>query len=264
MTPAELMKAGKLADARERLVARIKTAPGDSKSRTLLFQLLAFCGEWEKAERHLELLISQLPETATGVLVYKNLIIAEKMRQEVAAGRQIADFMTEPPAYLGGLLEARTALENGDYPQFGKLIRKVRKQVADVSGFADSVPFSGFDECDATLPGLLEVFVHDKYLWFPVSAVRELSIQPPKTLLETLWAPSRIVTWEGLTTDCFLPVLYPGSFIHENDQIRMGWMTDWIDLGNGNFRGVGQHLFMVGEQEKGLLELNEITFNLLK
>lgn len=264
MTPADLMREGKLSEARERLVERVKAAPADAKARTLLFQVLAFCGEWDKAERHLELLISQSPETATGVLVYRNLVTAEKIRQEVAAGQQIADFMTESPAYLGGLLAARTALQAGEFAQFGKMIGKVRKQVPAISGFAGSVPFSGFDECDATLPGILELFVHNKYLWFPVSSVRELSVRQPKTLLETLWIPGRVVTWDGLTTDCFFPVLYPGSFTHENDQVRMGRMTDWIDLGKGYYRGVGQHLFMVGEQEKGLLELNEITFNLTK
>lgn len=262
MTPADLMREGRLSEARESLVERVKAAPADAKARTLLFQLLAFFGEWDKVERHLELLISQSPETATGVLVYRNLVAAERSRQKVAAGQQLPDFMTDPPEYLDGLLKARMALSGGDTAQFGKIMKKVKKQIPLVSGLTEAMPFSEFNDCDATLTGMLEVFVHDRYLWFPLISVRELSVQQPKTLLDTLWAPGRIVTWDGLTTNCFLPALYPDSFVHTNNQVRMGRVTDWIDLGNGYYRGVGQHLFMVGEREKGLLELNEVTFNL--
>jgi type VI secretion system protein ImpE len=261
MTPAVLIREGKLAEAREVLVTKIKSAPGDTKSRTLLFQVLAFYGEWDKVERHLELLISQLPETATGVLVYRNLVAAERARREVAAGRQLPEFMTDPPTYLSGLLEARKALIDGDSARFGKIIGKVRKEVPEISGFADSKPFAGFSECDATLTGMIEVFVHDRYLWLPLPSVRELSVPQPQTLLETLWIPGRVVTWDGLTTDCFLPVLYPETYVTENDQLRMGRLTDWIALGKDNYRGVGQHLFAIGEQEMGLLELGEVTFN---
>lgn len=264
MTPAELMRGGRLSEARESLVERIKAAPADTKARTLFFQVLAYCGEWDKAEKHLEILITQSPETATGVLVYRNLVAAERARLEVAAGRQTPDFMTDSPPYLNGLLEARKALTDGEPTRFAKLIGKVEKQIPGVSGQIDGVPFTGFLECDATLSGMLEVFVHDRYLWFPISSVRELSVQQPKTLLETLWAPSRIVTWDGLTTDCFLPVLYPGSADHDNDQIRMGRMTDWVELAKGCYRGVGQHLFQLGNEDKGLLELQDVTFNLPK
>ena len=264
MTPAELLREGRLSQARESLVERIKAAPADTKARTLFFQVLAYCGEWDKAEKHLEILITQSPETATGVLVYRNLVAAERARVEVASGRQIPDFMTDAPPYLAGMLEARKALADGEHARFAKMMAKVEKQIPGVSGMFDGVPFTGLFECDTTLSGMLEVFVHDRYLWFPIASLRELSIQKPNTLLETLWAPSRIVTWDGLTTDCFLPVLYPGSAAHDNDQIRMGRMTDWIELAKGCYRGVGQHLFQLGKEDKGLLELQDVTFNLPK
>jgi len=261
MNSVDLIKEGKLSEARQSLVARIKAAPGDTKARTLLFQVLACFGEWDKVEKHLEILITQSPETATGVLVYRNLAAAEKIRSRVAAGQQTPDFITDPPSSLNSLLEARRLLAVGDAAIASSLLDMVAEQIPELSGQANSDDFSGFSECDATLTGILEVFVHDRYIWFPIASIRELSIQKPRTLLETLWAPGRIVTWSGLTTECFLPVLYPGSSTFESDPVRMGRMTDWIDLGNGNYRGVGQHLFMVGDQEKSLLDLGEITFN---
>ena len=53
MNPKELVKAGRLTDARHELTELIKAAPADLAVRTLLVQVLLFCGEWAKAEKHL-------------------------------------------------------------------------------------------------------------------------------------------------------------------------------------------------------------------
>jgi hypothetical protein len=55
----ELIQAGRLKEARQQLVAEVKAAPSDPGKRTLLFQALAFCGEWDKAETHLEVIAAQ-------------------------------------------------------------------------------------------------------------------------------------------------------------------------------------------------------------
>jgi type VI secretion system protein ImpE len=70
-----------------------------------------------------------------------------------------------------------------------------------------------------------------------------------------------VTTREGLTLNCFLPVLYPESFRHEDDQLKLGRMTDWTDLGPGFHQGFGQHVFQVGEDEVGILEIREAVFN---
>ena len=49
MDSKELIKKGQLGEARAALVNEVKNRPGDPASRTLLFQVLLFCGEWEKA-----------------------------------------------------------------------------------------------------------------------------------------------------------------------------------------------------------------------
>jgi type VI secretion system protein ImpE len=260
MTVKELIQAGRLADAREQLNDRVRNAPTDTGARFLLFQVLAYQGEWERAEKHLELLVMQAPANAPGFLAYRSLLAAEKLRAGVAAGSHTPDFMTEPPAYYADLIAARQeAREN--QARAAELFDRVVDMLPEVSGTADGAPFACFVECDATLAGILEVFVHDRYLWFPFQMLRELSIPQPKSFLDLLWTPARIVTWEGLTTECFLPALYAGSFRHEDVRVQLGRMTDWLDLGGCHYQGVGQHLLQVGDEERGLLELREVTFN---
>jgi type VI secretion system protein ImpE len=65
----------------------------------------------------------------------------------------------------------------------------------------------------------------------------------------------------GLTLNCFLPVLYPDSFQHEDDRLKLGRMTDWTDLGPGFHQGFGQHVYQVGDDDVAILEIREAVFN---
>jgi protein involved in temperature-dependent protein secretion len=38
-------------------------------------------------------------------------------------------------------------------------------------------------------------------------------------------------------------------------------MTVWVSLGGSYVRGVGQHVFQVGKEEKALLEIRELAFD---
>jgi type VI secretion system protein ImpE len=107
----------------------------------------------------------------------------------------------------------------------------------------------------------LEAFVHERYVWLPLETLRELTVAAPRTLLDLLWIPALITTWSGLTLNCYLPVLYPESHREEDDRLKLGRMTDWIDLGGGCCRGIGQHVFQVGEEDISLLEIQTIAFD---
>lgn len=259
MDPKELLKAGKLAAARMQLTEGVKSFPSDTARRTLLIQSLLFCGEWDKAERHLDLLASQDFRSETGVQVYKNLIAAERERLEVVSGNRRPAFMTALPPYLDAFFITREKLQAGKSEEAAEGFREIEQQLPPVTGMLDGTPFKELRDMDACIPWFLEVFIHDRYLWIPFSSLRELSMTAPKTLLDTLWAPARIATEEGLATSCFVPVLYPGTASQGDDLVRLGRMTVWEEMGNGFYRGAGQHLLQVGGLEKGLLEIRELV-----
>jgi type VI secretion system protein ImpE len=60
--------------------------------------------------------------------------------------------------------------------------------------------------------------------------------------------------------EVYLLNLYPGSHRHEDDAVRLGRVTTWIDAGSGISRGAGQKLFVAGEELRTLLEIGEIQF----
>ncbi|MBW2706080.1 MAG: hypothetical protein JRD84_07205, partial [Deltaproteobacteria bacterium] len=120
---------------------------------------------------------------------------------------------------------------------------------------------TGFSETDTRLTCFLEAFVHERYVWLPLEMLRELTLPEPQTLLDLLWASAQITMQGGLTLNCFLPVLYPDSFQQEDDQLKLGRMTDWTDLGSGFHQGFGQHVYQVGDDDVAILEIREAVFN---
>jgi type VI secretion system protein ImpE len=87
-----------------------------------------------------------------------------------------------------------------------------------------------------------------------------VTITAPKHLRDLLWLPATMEVVDRTPVDVFLPVLYAGSEHDENDKIRLGRMTDWLGLGEGIAGGRGQKVFLAGDEEKALLEIRELEF----
>lgn len=262
MNAKDLIRAGRLGDARKQLVEDVRSAPSDLSGRTLLFQVLSFFGEWDKAERHLDVITANDPKAETGVQVYKNLITAEKERIEVLGRNRVPAFLTGTPPYLERFFGAWDTLAKKRVKEARVLFDATEALRPALSGTINGEAFKGFRDTDTFLGPFLEAIVHEHYIWFPFESVRELTVPPPRTLFDLLWTSAHVTTWEGLTINCYLPVLYPESYLHVDDRVKLGRMTDWASLGGSFHKGAGQHVFQVGEREVAILELRDIQFHL--
>ncbi len=260
MNSKDLVRAGRLSEAREQLSREVKSSPADLGKRTLLFQVLSFCGEWGKAEKHLDAVAVQDSSKETGVQVYKNLLHAEKERREVSKLDRRPSFLPETPPYVEMYFAAWKEVMGKKLKEAEELFGQIDAQLPTLSGTVDGRSFTGFKDTDTFLSLFLEAIVHERYIWVPFESIKELSISSPKTLFDLLWIPARIMTGEGLSLSCYLPVLYPDSFLHEDERVKLGRMTDWLPLGGPYSKGLGQHVFGVGEEEKSILEMREVLF----
>jgi len=261
MDAKQLIKEGRLTEARGLLIAAVKSSPADTNSRTLLFQVQAYLGEWEKAGRQLDAIGTQDAKRESGIQAYLNLVQAETERIEVFEGRRSPSFLPETPAYAQQHAAAWQNILNQEFEEAASLFGQLETRCAEISGTLNGKNFSGFKETDTCLTCFLEAFVHERYVWLPFEALRELSLPEPQTLLDLLWASAQVTTRAGLTLNCFLPVLYPESFRHEDDRLKLGRLTDWAELGPGIHQGIGQHVFQVGNEDVGILEIREAVFN---
>ena len=262
MDSKDLIKSGKLSEARRQLVEEVKSSPADMGTRTLLVQVLAFCGEWDRAESHLDIIGMQDPKMEIGVQAYRDLIHAERERMEVYALNSRPSFLPETPPYFETYYAGWKKLMAKETEEAQKLFDQVHAQGPVIIGTINGKEFAGFRDTDTFLSFFIEAIVHARYVWIPFESIRELSISPPKSLLDLLWITTNITTWEGLSISCYLPVLYPNSFLHEDDRLKLGRMTDWVPLGGSFSQGIGQHVFEVGEEEIPLLEIREAVFNI--
>jgi type VI secretion system protein ImpE len=262
MNTKELIRAGRLSEAREQLIREVKSSPADLGKRTLLFQVLSFCGEWGRAEQHLDAIAVQDASKETGVQVYKNLLHAERERQDVAKLNRRPSFLPATPPYTEMYFTAWKEVIAKKIEEAERLFGQIDAQLPIPSGTVDGVGFTGFQDTDAFLSLFLEAIVHDRYVWIPLGSIAELSISSPKTLFDLLWIPARLMTREGLSLGCYLPVLYPDSSLHEDEQVKLGRRTDWIALGGPFSKGMGQHVFQVGAEEKPILEIREVVFKI--
>src|SRR6516165_5480087 len=83
MNPQELYRAGRLNDAIKALSAELRDNPTDVRRRTFLFELLCFAGEYERADKQLEVLAQAGPQSEMGVLLYRSALYAERQRQDL-------------------------------------------------------------------------------------------------------------------------------------------------------------------------------------
>ena len=262
MDPKALILDGKINAARAALIDRIKKAPADSQARSLLFQVMLLCGEWDKAQRQLDIAAAQQATPDMNAPVYQNLIQAEKERAAVAAMEQRPTFFPDVPDYSDDFIMALELMHNEKTDEAAKLMRHVEASLPIIQGNINGEPFIGFRETDSTLAFFIEAIEYERYLWVPIGNIRELVVSEPKSLLDLIWAKGRITTWEGLTMGCFLPALYPNSFASEDESIRLGRRTEWQAMGGSFARAVGQHVYEVGGTDRSIFELKEVVFSL--
>ena len=261
MNSKDLIKAGRLFEARKQLIEEVKSSPADLGNRTLLFQVLSYYGQWDQAQRHLDAIGVQDSNKQTGVQVYKNLIHAEQERIEVLNLKRRPAFLPKTPSYIEMHFEAWSKIGEKNIEEAKRLFDQIEAQRGVLSGTVNGKDFSGFKDTDSMLSFFIEAFVHDRYVWIPFEYIRELTISTPKTLFDLLWNTALITTWEeGLTINCYLPVLYTNSFLNTDDRIKLGRMTDWTPLGGPFLQGMGQHVYEIGEDEIAMLEIQDVLF----
>jgi type VI secretion system protein ImpE len=261
MKAKELLDAGRLTAAIDQLGQEVKASPTDTQRRTFLFELLCFAGDYQRAERQLDVIGQQSTASEVGVQVYRNALAAEKARRQLFAEGRPPAFLFPPPAYAALHLDALTRVRENRPAAAKALIEQAESSRTPPKGRIDGSGFGDFRDSDDLLSPFLEVFVHDRYAWLPFEQIRHLKITAPKRLRDLMWIPATLESHSGSVGEVFLPVLYAGSSEDADDQVRLGRMTNWTTVGEGLARGTGQRLFLVDDEERAMLEVREVEFD---
>jgi type VI secretion system protein ImpE len=233
MTPQELFRTGKLADALRALSAEVRDNPADVRRRTFLFELLCFAGDFERADKQLEVLGQAGPASEIGVLLYRSAVYAERQRIDLFAKSEYPK-PTEPPA-------------EGNAGRF------------------NDKPFSSFSDADPRIGARLELFAAGTYLLLPLEHVASVRMEPPKRLRDLLWIPAAVrakASFKGAELgEVLLPALSPLSWQHSDEAVRLGRATVWEQRdGLDEEIPIGQKMWLVDNEEIPFLELRSLEF----
>src|SRR5215470_2495672 len=186
-TAKELLEAGQLKSAIDAQVAEVKANPTDVPRRTFLFELLCFAGEWDRAEKQIDVVGQQNVQAAMAVQVYRSIIQAERERERLFDAGVAPHFLTEPTPFVDTQLEALAALRAGDAAGARTLLDKAEEARPAISGTWNGTAFLDIRDFNDLVAPVLELIVKDKYVWLPFNQARTISIEPPKKLRDLLW-----------------------------------------------------------------------------
>ena len=254
----ELVQGGSLHAAIERVTQAVKATPTDGRLRTVLFELLCFAGDWDRAEKQLDVIGHQDAKMEIGVVTYRSLIAGEKARRRVFEQGVEPHFFQEPPPYIDLQLRALMERQQGLSEAASKTLEEAMTQWPKLRGTINGRPFEEFRDCDDTLGPVLEVLVRDQYVWLPVEQITRVEFQAPTRLRDTLWVEARIETKDHSLAHVVVPALYGRSSEQSDERVKLGRMTDWLALGNNRFQGIGQRMYWVDGSEESLLGIREI------
>jgi type VI secretion system protein ImpE len=257
MTSTELYRSGKLAEAVEAQIHEVKAAPADQGKRLFLFELLAFSGNWDRARRQIDAVQYGDADLDMATQAYRFLVDAEQARRRVLTEGLTPQFLAEPPEHVRLRLEGARNIAAGQHTEAARLLSLADEQAPPIRGRLNDKPIEGLRDCDDLFGSVLEVLAQGNYFWVPFEQINSLTIKPPRFPRDLLWLPARLEA-SASSGDVFLPVLYPGSAEHADDDVRLGRRTDWSAADGGPVLGVGQRTFLVGEDPLNLLEVRSL------
>jgi type VI secretion system protein ImpE len=261
MTAQELFKAGSLQEAITAATEEVKRHPADTSRRGFLCELLCFAGEFQRADVLLDALGNQDPQAVLGVSLFRQLLRAEQARQDFYKQGRVPEFLDLPEPHLKLHLEASILLREGKPQEAAALLEQAEEQRPTVAGTCDGAAFDDFRDIDDLSAGFFEVLTSTgKYFWIPVERIDLIEFRAAERPRDLLWRRAHAVVRGGPDGEVFFPTLYGGTFAETDNRFRLGRMTDWRGGDGAPVCGIGQRMFVVGDEDRTIMELKELTF----
>lgn len=232
MNAQQLYQDGRLQEAIQALGSNLRQDPTLLRERTFLFELLCFAGEFDRAEKQLDLIAQSSREAEMGALLYRSALHAERVRQEMFLADRAGSGAPAPE---------------------------------QISGTLNGEPFSSISDADPRIGARLEVYAAGQYTWIPFAQIASVTAPLPQRLRDLLWIPAVVRPGESQTSaelgEVLVPALTPLAWRSSDEDVRLGRVTDWEELPGGTVVPVGQKLLRVDGELIPVLEIRELVIS---
>jgi len=252
---------GDLQAAVDTCAAELRKEPTNFVRRYFFAELLSLQGQWERADKQLETLAQQDPAHGLQCTVFRQLIRAETARLDVFHRGRAPSFLADPTPTLTQHLRALVALGENELDEAAALLGEAESDRPETSGRLNGgQTFDDIRDMDDVTASFFELLTaHGTYYWVPFDQVTEVDFVPPKRARDLLWRPAHLELQGGQSVDGFVPALYVDTSQNDDDHLKLGRATAWSDS-QGPVRGTGLRMYLVGEQDYSIFELNCLQF----
>jgi type VI secretion system protein ImpE len=258
-TAADLFRAGRLTEALAAATAAVKQHPTDLGHRVLLAELLLFSGNLERADVILDAAGQIDPSSALVVSEFRQLLRAETARRQLFRDGRVPELLGDLEPSGQASLKALVALRAGDGDAATAAAIEAEALRPRVSGQANGDAFDDFRDADDLLPGYIETLTTTgKYYWIPVARIESMEFHPPKRPRDLAWRRCSMSVAAGPDGDVYIPATYfaEGEI---GEVFRLGRETSWNEH-DGLVRGIGQRIFLAGEEDLSVMQLENVVF----
>ena len=258
----DLFKAGRLQAALQAQTAEVKSQPQDQAQRFFLFELLAFNGNFDRARRQIDAVQFNELELDATVANYRRLLDAEQARRDLFERGLRPQLLGPSPEHLELRLSGLECLREDHPAEAARLLKQAAENTAPLRGELNGRPFTILLDADELFGTIVEVMSGTgAYFWLPLEQITSLTVEAPQSPRDLLWAPAHLELASGAEGDVFLPALYPYSWEHADENVRLGRATDWVQNDDSPVLGRGLRTYLVDDDALTLLQWQELQIS---
>lgn len=254
------LDSGNLSEAVNSVLGSVKKNPTDAAARTFLFELSCFSGDWDRAEKQLDVIGHQDANAMMGSLIYRGNFSAERDRMKHFADGTLPEIAMELPEYVKDLLKANELLRAGKTLEARSMLDAVEDARPAFPCTVNGIDRDDFRDYNDLTMCVFEAIVKDSYVWLPFEQVEKIEFLDRKSLRDIYWLHASFELTNGTNGEMFVPSLYVNSWKHSDDQVRLGRAVDWRDAGEDIYIGEGSRLYSAGGEELSILDIKSIEF----
>lgn len=275
MTAEELLKNGDVKQSLSELFAQVRAKPDDAKLRIFLFQLLCVAGQWDRALTQLN--VAHELDPAAGIMgkAYQEILHCEAIRRSVFDGTRTPLVFGDPQPWLAQLLEALRLEGKGQQDAANELRFKAFEEAPAVGGIIqttkrngppgsdpeiEETSFEWLADGDSRLGPVIEFIINGRYYWAPQQHIAEIIVEAPTDLRDLVWVPAHFRWANAGEAVGVIPTRYVGSEASEDGAVQLARKTEWQEVAEGLYEGLGQRTLMTDGGEHSLLDVRQIRF----
>ncbi len=257
MKPEDYLKLGSLEQALQFLQERIKKQPSNSQDRIFLFQLLAVMGQWDRALTQLAIVKEFDDSSIAMVLMYRQVIACEKIRERVFLGREEPMVVGEPRQWIALMIQGLRLTAEEKYEASQALRMQAFEEAPSVGGTINNEPFAWLADSDARIGPIIEAIIDGRYVWTSLENLHSIVIEAPVDLRDVVWLPTHFTWKNGGENYGLMPARYPQSY-QADPLLALSRKTVWQEFPHDLNIGYGQKMWITDQSEYPLMETRTI------